>query len=85
MNYHVEVHSKDRQVEHYIVQDCGDHVDVRAAIQVYYELEKGVRIGEMVEVVLNDTNVNYYVFRIVELKPDPVVFISGEYRPAYPL
>lgn len=85
MNFHVEVHSRDRQVEHYICQDCETEGDaVQAVIQFYFE--KGYRLGQWSDQdEREDFNIPYLIFRVRELEKKPVIHIAGEYRPAYPL
>jgi len=82
-NYHVEVHSRDRQVEHYLCLSCESNEQAIERITEFYA-EKGQRL-ELWSDVSNDPAVPYYIFRITALENKPVVYIAGEYRPAYPI
>jgi len=82
-NFHVEVHSRDQQIEHYICQNCADDKEAITRITEFYT-EKGERIGLWAD-VKNDVRVYYQIFRVVELEIKPVVYISGEYRSSFPI
>jgi hypothetical protein len=84
-NYHIEVHSRDRQIEHYIVPMCDDRDEAIQRIKTHYKV-RGQKVGmwEQEEDRLN-LEYSYLIFRIVELDDEPVIYISGEYRSQFPI
>lgn len=82
MNYHVEVHSRDRQVEHYIVQNAETDEQAREWMTEFYA-ERGLALAPNLEALPDDQH--YYLFNVTELKDDRVVYISGEYRSQFPV
>lgn len=85
MIYHVEVHSKDRQIEHYICPNCENEGVAIQRIQEFYG-DRGQKIGLWEnEDHKVDSRIQYLIFRIKELEARPVIYIAGEYRPAYPI
>jgi hypothetical protein len=85
MIYHVEVHSRDRQVEHYIVRRCETRQEVIDRIREFY-MDKHQRIGlwEREDDRLN-LQLPYLIFDVKELPDDDVIYISGEYRSQFPI
>lgn len=84
-NFHVEVHSRDRQIEHYICQDCPDSVQAIDRVVNFYR-DKGQRIGLFDrENDRKDIGLPYLIFSVTELEQQPVVYITGEYRSQFPL
>jgi hypothetical protein len=85
VNVHIEVHSRDHQVEHYVCLNC---IDVQEAIdriiQFYREREQKIGLWSR-EADRNDLELHYLIFRIEELKSEPVLYIAGEYRSPFPL
>lgn len=86
MNYHVEVHSRDRQVEHYVCQNCEDDTQAIERVVNYYRAQ-GHRIGLFDrENDRKDIGLPYLIFTVNKLEVDaPVVYISGEYRSQFPI
>jgi len=84
--YHVEVHSKDGQVEHYICPDCPDEFQAHDRVANFYR-SKNLRIGLWGrENDRKDIGIPYLIFAVEELKSDePVIFIAGEFRSQFPL
>lgn len=83
--YHVEVHSRDRQVEHYIVPGCDNENAVIQMVKQFYA-DKGQRIGLWDrEQDRNNLSLAYLIFSVKELEPEPVIYISGEYRSQFPI
>ena len=84
-NYHVEVHSRDRQIEHYNCQDCVDDVQAKDRVANFYR-DKGQRIGLFDrENDLRDIGIPYLIFTVTKLEVAPVVYLTGEYRSQFPL
>lgn len=85
MIYHIEVHSRDRQVEHYILPNSGSEADAISCLRQFYA-DKGQRIGLWErESDRNDLRLPYLIFQVNELPGDPVIYISGEYRSQFPI
>jgi hypothetical protein len=85
MIYHIEVHSRDRQIEHYIVPHAANEADATQSIRQFYA-DKGQRIGLWEkESDRNDLRIPYLIFRVNELPGDPVIYIAGEYRSQFPI
>lgn len=85
MIYHVEVHSRDRQIEHYIVPNCENQEDAVQNVRQFYA-DKGQRIGLWEkDSDRKDLRLWHLIFRVVELPGDPVIYISGEYRSSFPV
>jgi hypothetical protein len=83
--FHVEVHSRDRQVEHYIVPNVSDDLDAISRIIKFYN-EKGQQIGFWDNQNHRvDHRIPFLIFTVEPLPDEPVIYISGEYRPAYPI
>ena len=83
--FHVEVHSRDRQIEHYIAPNCESKEQAVIRIRQFYA-DKGQRVGLWEnEVDRDNLRLPYLVFRVVELDGSPVIYIAGESRPAYPI
>lgn len=85
MIFHIEVHSRDRQIEHYVVPNCSTE---EAAIQriCQFYVDRGQRIGVWDrETDRNNLRLPYLIFRVEELPGDPVVYITGEYRSSFPI
>jgi len=83
--FHVEVHSKDRQIEHYITPNCTSKEEAAERICQFY-VDKGQRVG-LWERESDRVNPKFpfLIFRVIELDGAPVIYIAGEYRPAYPI
>ncbi len=83
--FHVEVHSRDRQIEHYITPNCeSKEMSIERVCQFY--VDKGQRIGLWErESDRDNLRLPYLIFRVEELDGSPVVYIAGEYRSAYPI
>ena len=85
MIYHVEVHSRDRQVEHYICPNCESEDAAVQRIKEFYGY-KGQKVGlwdnEMHRL---DLRIPYLIFTISELRGEPVIYIAGEYRSQFPI
>jgi hypothetical protein len=83
--YHVEVHSRDRQIEHYIVPNTATRQEVIDRTRQFYA-DKGYRVGLWER---EDDRANpqlpYLIFDITELPGEPVIYISGEYRSQFPV
>lgn len=83
--FHVEVHSRDRQVEHYL---CPAETRAQAIddIDGFYR-SKGVALGNWESPEDRDNPlITHFIFGITEVDVSkPVIYISGEYRPAYPI
>ena len=85
MIFHVEVHSRDRQVEHYVVPNCPTEQDAIQTMKQFY-VDKGQRVGLWdKESDRNDLQIPYLIFDIKELPGDPVIYIAGEYRSQFPI
>jgi len=83
--FHVEVHSRDRQIEHYITPNCESREQAISRVCQFYA-DKGQRLGLWeLESDRDDLRVPFLIFRVVELGGAPVNYIAGEYRPAYPI
>jgi hypothetical protein len=84
-NFHVEVHSRDRQIEHYIVQNAESKDWAESEVIAFYR-DKGQRCGiwEKEEDRL-DGRIPYLIFNTVQLEDKPVVYITGEYRSQFPI
>lgn len=83
--FRIEVHSKNRQVEHYIVPDCESETEAMQRIKQFYA-DLGLRLGLWdKEVDRLDNAISYLIFDIEQLPPNPVVYIAGEYRSQYPI
>ena len=83
--FHIEVHSRDRQIEHYITPNCeSKEIAIQRICQFY--ADQGQRIGLWErEGDRENPRLPYLIFRVVELNGSPVIYIAGEYRPAYPI
>lgn len=85
MIYHIEVHSRDQQIEHYICPNCESETVAIQRIREFYT-DKGQRIGLWEnEAHRNDIRFPYLIFQIKELPGEPVIFIAGEYRSQFPI
>jgi hypothetical protein len=82
-NIHVEVHSKSKEVEHYICQNCETQAEAIERITTFYK-DKDEKIAMYADAI-KDPAFTYYIFRIVELEDTPVVYITGEYHSQYPI
>ena len=83
--FHLEVHSRDRQVEHYIAPNCSTKDEAITRIKQFYA-DKGHRIGLWdSEIDRDNLRLPFLIFRIIELEGAPIIYIAGEYRPAYPI
>ena len=83
--FHVEVHSRDRQVEHYITPNCENETESLQSIRQFYT-DKGQRLGLWEkESDRLDLRVQFFIFDVKELPGSPVVYIAGEYRTQYPI
>jgi hypothetical protein len=83
--FHVEVHSRDRQIEHYITPNCTNEEEATERIKQFY-VDKGQRVGLWErESDRENPRLPFLIFRVIELDGVPVIYISGEYRPAYPI
>lgn len=83
--YHMEVHSKEGIVEHYVIPNCESQAAAISRLQQFY-VDLGQRVGIWDrEVDRLDPRIKYLIFKIDELPGDPVVYISGEYRSQFPL
>jgi hypothetical protein len=83
-NFHIEVHSKDRVIEHYILPDCEGEGQARERIEEFYK-DKGFPLAQSLELAMQDSRFQYYIFRVVRLGYDPVIYIAGEYRSPFPV
>jgi hypothetical protein len=84
-NFHIEVHSRDRLVEHYIVQSVENEQQAALEMSFFYSLN-GHAIASSLAALESDPKYQYYIFRIVQLpEKDSVIFISGEYRSQFPI
>jgi hypothetical protein len=85
MIYHVEVHSRDRTIEHYIVPHAESDKDAAMLVRQFYA-DKGQRLGMWErESDRNDTRIPYLIFAVNELHGEPVIYIAGEYRSQFPI
>jgi hypothetical protein len=85
MIYHVEVHSRDRQVEHYIVPNSESEADALQKIRQFYA-DKGQRIGLWdKESDRLDIRIPFLIFDCRKLEGEPVLYVAGEYRTQYPI
>jgi hypothetical protein len=85
MIYHVEVHSRDRTIEHYIVPHAESDKDAAMLVRQFYA-DKGQRLGMWErESDRNDTRIPYLIFAVNELPGEPVIYIAGEYRSQFPI
>ena len=85
MIFHVEVHSRDRQVEHYIVPNSESETDALQKVRQFYA-DKGQRLGLWdKESDRLDQQVHFFIFDTRKLEPDPVLYVAGEYRTQYPI
>ena len=85
MIFHVEVHSRDRQVEHYVVPNSESETDALQKVRQFYT-DKGQRLGLWdKESDRLDLRISHLIFDIRELPGEPVLFIAGEYRSQYPI
>ena len=83
--YHVEVHSRDRQIEHYVVQGCENKEAVIIAVRQFYA-DRGQRVGLWDrEDNRNDLQIPFLIFIIEELPNETVLYITGEYRSQFPI
>jgi hypothetical protein len=84
--FHVEVHSRDRQIEHYVVPNCSTQDECIERIKQFY-VDKGQRVGLWERETDRGDLIRfpYLIFRIDELPGDPVIYISGEYRSQFPI
>ncbi len=83
MNFHVEVHTKWNEIEHFICLNCENETEAQERIFAHYK-EKDIPIALWV-IAKDHPEIGYYIFRIEELDDKPVVYISGEYRSSYPI
>lgn len=84
-NFHIEVHTKDNQSEHYLVQNVVSEQEARIALTEYFHTRERL-LAPSFHAALADARFHFYVFVVVELEADkPVIYISGEYRSPYPL
>ncbi len=85
MIFHVEVHHRDRQIDHYIVPQCRTKEEVITVMRQFFA-DNGQRIGLWEnESDRTDLHFKHYIFRVVELPSEPVIYISGEYRSSFPI
>lgn len=83
--FHIEVHSRDRQIEHYVAPNCTSKEEAIERIKQFY-VDKGQRVGLWErEGDRENPRLPFLIFRVIELEGAPVIYISGEYRPAYPI
>jgi len=83
--FHVEVHSRDRQIEHYIAPNCISKEEAIERTCQFYA-DQGQRLGMWErESDRENPRFPFLIFRVVELNGAPVIHIAGEYRPAYPI
>ncbi len=83
--YHVEIHTRDRQIEHYITPQVADMADAIKQVRQFF-VDKGHRVGLWDrESDRNDLQIPYLIFNVSELENEPVIYIAGEYRPQYPI
>lgn len=81
--FHVEVHSQDRQVEHYILPNCGSQDEALGRMRQFYA-DRGQRLG-MWEIESDRLRFQYLIFDVKELPGDPVIYVAGEYRSQFPI
>jgi hypothetical protein len=83
--FHVEVHSRDRQIEHYITPNCESKEIAIERIKQFY-VDKGQRVG-LWERESDRANplLPFLIFRVIELGGAPVIYIAGEYRSQFPI
>ena len=83
--FHIEVHSRDRQIEHYIAPNCESETEAIQRIKEFYT-DKGQKIGIWEnETHRNNLQMRYLIFNITELPGEPVIYIAGEYRSQFPV
>jgi hypothetical protein len=83
--FHVEVHSRDRQIEHYIVPACANEGQAMQAVKQFFA-DKGQQLGLWdKDSDRNSGRIQYLIFNVTELPNEPVIFIAGEYRTQYPI
>lgn len=81
--FHVEVHSRDRVIEHYIIPNIETQEDAVLYIRQYYA-DQGHQIGFW-DQETDRFKYQYLIFQIKELEPKPVIYIAGEYRSQFPI
>lgn len=83
MNFHVEVHTRDGQIEHLICLYCENKQEAIDRVIEHYR-DRDIKIG-LWEVVKDKPEIEYYIFRVENISDAPVVYIAGEYRSSYPI
>ncbi len=83
--FHIEIHTRDRQIEHYIAPNCASDTEALQKVRQFF-IDKGQRVGLWdKESDRNDLQIPYLIFNITQLENEPVSYIAGEYRPQYPI
>lgn len=83
MNYHVEVHTKWNEVEHFVCLNCENEAEAQERVIAHYK-ERDVVVTTWAEAKEN-TDIGYYIFSVNELKDKPAIYIAGEYKSNYPI